>query len=232
MIYVIFLLKIVLNWEVLCDHRGSCLITTENNKDKNLEISQGIIPLYPDKKQIKKKWNKTHIPLTISSQINGISNYGILKGEKGYECTGGLWECQDSCCLDGFCVNILYFCKNKVDNIELIYTICGGSFVFFVCFYWMSFFIIGCQFNKNLISEEKEEQGYGKFNNFNLYNSQNNNTENETEDMFFKKDEKIIKKRNNTITFLKVNKENKEFNEHNNNDKITQIDETISNESI
>ena len=34
MIYVIFLLKIVLNWEVLCDHRGSCLITTENNKDK------------------------------------------------------------------------------------------------------------------------------------------------------------------------------------------------------
>ena len=95
----------------------------------------------------------------------------------------------------------------------------------------MSFFIIGSQFNKNLISEEKEEQGYGKVDNLNLCNSQNNNTQNETEDMFFKKDEKFIKKQN-TITFLKINKENKEFNENNNNDKITQIDETISNDSI
>ena len=219
MLFLLFIIKQVINYLVSCDHNGTCLITTLNSKDKNVKISEGLNLLYQDKKGITKKWNKSNTPLLISSQINGVSKYGILKGKKGYECSGGLWECIDSCCLDGFCVQILHYCKSEVDNVELIYIICGSSFVFLISIYWMTYFIIGWNFNKNyFVSEEKEEQGYGKFNNCSIYNNNTQKDWNETEDNFFKKEEKFLK-RNNTATFGNKNNNNITNNNMDNNHK-------------
>ena len=83
----------------------------------------------------------------------------------------------------------------------------------------MTYFIIGWNFNKNyFVSEEKEEQGYGKFNNCSIYNNNTQKDWNETEDNFFKKDEKFLK-RNITATFGNKNNNNITNNNMDNNHK-------------
>ncbi len=74
---------------------GDCSFVIEN---KSFEISQSNIPLYKEisNGDIDYKWNDTFYLLKLEKQIDGVSNYGLLKGTKnGYECSGGLWECKD-----------------------------------------------------------------------------------------------------------------------------------------
>jgi len=160
---LLFLIKFfsIYNYSINCNSHGKCMLSTLNNLDKNLIIKPGIMPLYLDKEKIIKIWDNSIIDLNISSQIDGISYYGILKGKKGYECTGGINECINSCCLDGFCVEILKYCESKIKNIKIIYILTCFFTIILICIYWVTYFIIGCKYNKKFNNnEDKEFQGY------------------------------------------------------------------------
>lgn len=153
----------IYNYTINCNSLGKCTLSTLNNLDNDLIIKPGIMPLYLDKEKLIKKWDNSIINLNITSQIDKKSYYGILKGKKGYECTGGLNECINSCCLDGFCVEILKYCESKLKIIEMIYVLTLFFAVILIFFYWITYFIIGCKYNKKFKNNEKKEfQGYDK----------------------------------------------------------------------
>ena len=152
-------LKNSFEWETLCDVEGKCSVSIEGVEP--YFISPGKIPPFSCKGNFTKKWNKTKKTLEISGQIDGISKYKPLSGKRGYECSGGLGECLNSCCLDGFCVAILYYCHNQADIVKLIYITTAAFFIFLTCFYWGTFFVLGCNFNKKFKNENRELQDYG-----------------------------------------------------------------------
>ena len=154
------LLKLCYQWETSCDMKGRCSISSDGGKPYIIET--GKVPKISTKGNLTKKWNKTEITIEISGQIDGVSPYEPLPGKKGYECSGGISECINSCCLDGFCVAILYYCHNQRDTINLIYILSCSFFVFLLCLYWGTYFVLGCDFNKKHRNENIDEQDYGK----------------------------------------------------------------------
>ena len=156
----IFILKSIkiASYEVSCDYMGDCVFIIDN---KTVDISQGNISLYKQisNEKISYKLNNTFYPLKLEKQIDGVSNYGLLKGTKnGYECSGGLWECKDSCCLDGFCVEILFFCDKENEHITTLYMTIGFFFLTLVIFYWFTFCFLGCKYKYDLTKTMKEEE--------------------------------------------------------------------------
>lgn len=186
------------SYTTFCDAKGACKIITSYNF--TYFPSQGKLIPY-DNTTIQKKWNNTQVPLTISSQIDGVSLYSPLKGEKGYECFGGLSECINSCCLDGFCVDILFYCHQQKLTIEMIYIFTTSGFVFLAAIYWGTFFILGCNFNEKIKSEKKEHQMYDKItNNDNITNNFNfDNTEFKLNDDSLLNKENLLKLNQNKI---------------------------------
>ena len=137
---------------------GNCSFIINN---KTFEITPGKIPLYNqiNNEKISYKLNNTFYPLKLEKQIDGVSNYGLLKGSKnGYECTGGLWECKDSCCLDGFCVEILFYCDKEDEDITFIAMIIGIFFVTLIVLYWSTYCFLGFKFKDDLTKTLKEEK--------------------------------------------------------------------------
>ena len=167
---------------------GNCSFIINN---KTFEITPGKIPLYNqiNNEKISYKLNNTFYPLKLEKQIDGVSNYGLLKGSKnGYECTGGLWECKDSCCLDGFCVEILFYCDKEDEDITFIAMIIGIFFVTLIVLYWSTYCFLGFKFKDDLtktLKEEKELYFYFKIRKENtekdLEKKDNNITSNVTE---------------------------------------------------
>lgn len=157
---IISFFNLFYQWETSCDMKGRCTVSSENGNPFILEV--GKVPKFSTKGNLTKKWNKTEITIEISGQIDGVSPYPPLPGKKGYECSGGISECINSCCLDGFCVAILYYCHNQRDTINLIYILSCSFFVFLLCLYWGTYFVLGCDFNKKHRNENIEEQDYGK----------------------------------------------------------------------
>ena len=153
-------LELFYQWETSCDMKGHCSLSS--NGGSPYLIDTGKVAKFPTKGNHSKKWNKTEITIEISGQIDGVSPYPPLPGKKGYECSGGLSECINSCCLDGFCVAILYYCHNQRDTINLIYILSCSFFVFLLCLYWGTYFVLGCDFNKKQKNENIELQDYGK----------------------------------------------------------------------
>ena len=154
----LFQLINIYSYEVSCDYMGDCSFIINN---KTFQISQGNIPLYNQiaNEKISYKLNNTLYPLKLEKQINGISNYGLLKGTKnGYECSGGLWECKDSCCLDGFCVEILFFCDKENEYITFISLLLGIFFVTLIVLYWATYCFLGFKFKDDLTKTMKEEK--------------------------------------------------------------------------
>ena len=152
------IIKKISSYEVSCDYMGDCAFIINN---KTVEISQGIIPLYKQmsNEKIKYKFNNTYYHLKLEKQIDGVSNYGLLKGtKKGYECSGGLWECKDSCCLDGFCVEILFFCDQENEYIKFISLLLIIFFVTLVILYWITYCFLGFKFKDDLTKTMKEEK--------------------------------------------------------------------------
>ena len=146
------------SYEVVCDYMGNCSFIINN---KTFEITPGKIPLYNqiNNEKISYKLNNTFYPLKLEKQIDGVSNYGLLKGSKnGYECTGGLWECKDSCCLDGFCVEILFYCDKEDEDITFIAMIIGIFFVTLIVLYWSTYCFLGFKFKDDLTKTLKEEK--------------------------------------------------------------------------
>ena len=137
---------------------GNCSFIINN---KTFEITPGKIPLYNqiNNEKISYKLNNTFYPLKLEKQIDGVSNYGLLKGSKnGYECTGGLWECKDSCCLDGFCVEILFYCDKEDEDITFIAMIIEIFFVTLIVLYWSTYCFLGFKFKDDLTKTMKEEK--------------------------------------------------------------------------
>ena len=156
----IFILKSIkiASYEVSCDYMGDCVFVIDN---KTVDISQGNISLYKQisNEKISYKLNNTFYPLKLEKQIDGVSNYGLLKGTKnGYECSGGLWECKDSCCLDGFCVEILFFCDQENEYITFISLLIIIFFVTLVVLYWTTYCFLGFKFKDDLTKTMKEEK--------------------------------------------------------------------------
>ena len=152
------IIKKISSYEVSCDYMGDCTFIINN---KTVEISQGIIPLYKQmsNEKIKYKFNNTYYHLKLEKQIDGVSNYGLLKGtKKGYECSGGLWECKDSCCLDGFCVEILFFCDQENEYITFISILLTTVFLTLIILYWITYCFLGFKFKDDLTRTMKEEK--------------------------------------------------------------------------
>ena len=187
---IIFIQQIIklYSYEVVCDYMGNCSFIINN---KTFEITPGKIPLYNqiNNEKISYKLNNTFYPLKLEKQIDGVSNYGLLKGSKnGYECTGGLWECKDSCCLDGFCVEILFYCDKEDEDITFIAMIIEIFFVTLIVLYWSTYCFLGFKFKDDLtktLKEEKELYFYFKIRKENtekdLEKKDNNITSNVTE---------------------------------------------------
>ena len=186
----------IYNYTINCNSLGKCTLSTSNNLDKDLIIKPGIMPLYLDKEKLIKKWDNSIISLNISSQIDKKSYYGILKGKNGYECTGGLNECINSCCLDGFCVEILKYCESKIKIIEIIYVLTSFFTIILIFLYWIAYFIIGCKYNNKFKNnEDKEFQGYDKIiftDLYGFYKTKKNNKFNESNEL--SDNSRVIKK--------------------------------------
>ena len=168
LIALFFLLVIVqitevYSYTVSCDYMGDCSFIVDN---RTFNLSQRHIPLYKEisNDQINYKFNETYYLLKLEKQIDGVSNYGLLKGTKnGYECSGGLLECKDSCCLDGFCVENLFFCDRENQNVKLVYMLISAFFLILVILYWMTYCLLGCKYKDDLTKTMKEEEELYKF---------------------------------------------------------------------
>ena len=146
------------SYEVNCDYMGDCSFIVNN---KTFQLSQGNIPLYNQitNEKIIYKLNNTFYPLKLEKQINGVSNYGLLKGTKnGYECSGGLLECKDSCRLDGFCVEILFYCDKENEYITFILILITTFFITLIVLYWITYCFLGFKFKDDLTKTMKEEK--------------------------------------------------------------------------
>jgi len=173
---LIFLVQLysINSYEVNCDYMGDCSFIIDN---KPFQLSQGNIPLYNQisNEKINYKLNNTFYPLKLEKQINGVSNYGLLKGTKnGYECSGGLLECKDSCCLDGFCVEILFFCDQENEYITFISILLTTVFLTLIILYWVTYCFLGFKFKDDLTKTMKEEKEL-YYNDYYRNNQINNN---------------------------------------------------------
>ena len=211
--FLIFILLFSLNkinsYEVSCDYMGDCSFIIDN---KTFQLTQGNIPLYNQmtNETITYKLNNTFYPLKLEKQINGVSNYGLLKGTKnGYECSGGLLECKDSCCLDGFCVEILFFCDKENEYITFIFILLTTFFMTLIVLYWTTYCYLGFKFKDDLTKTMKEEKELYYFdysrnnenrNNINK-NRENTNSANITENYVSQVPmmNNVIKNKNNVL---------------------------------
>ena len=159
LLYIFFFIFLkVYSYTVDCDYMGKCSFIVGNN---SYDILNGNNPLYKEisKDEIDYKLNDTYYLLKLEKQIDGLSNYGLLKGtQNGYECSGGLWECKDSCCLDGFCVEILFFCDKENEFVTFISLLLGIFFGTLIVLYWSTYCFLGFKFKDDLTKTMKEEK--------------------------------------------------------------------------
>ena len=156
------LFKFSLSWYSKCDQAGRCYIS-ETENGEGIYLMPGYLPIFPESTVIPVSSNdKGETSFSVDS-LTGFSLYGPLSGRKGYECAGGLSECANSCCSDqGYCSDTLYSCGEKRDNKDLIYIITCSIFGAFTIFYWVTFFVLGCKYNKHTLKTQKEQQRYGE----------------------------------------------------------------------
>ena len=132
-----------------CDNLGKCEIITPMKivitpEPNSFSLSPSLLssdPIYQS--------DQTDITILPQGDLKGFSEYGPLrKSSIGYECSGGLSECVNSCCLNGFCVNLQYICQVKKDQIGTIYILTISMFALLIVIYWSMFFYIGYRYNK------------------------------------------------------------------------------------
>lgn len=158
---ILFQFSLVLGWYSKCDQAGRCYIS-ETKNGEGIYLMPGYLPIFPDNTVIPTVSESAGNTSFSVDSLTGFSLYGPLSGDKGYECAGGLSECANSCCSDkGMCSDTLYSCGEKRDTKDLIYIITCSIFGGFVIFYWVTFFVLGCRYNKHTLKTQKEQQRYG-----------------------------------------------------------------------
>lgn len=175
-IYFLFiildLIFISAKWYSKCNNIGICSLS--NDKNNWIEIEPGNTPilegeiLEPFFEEFK---NDSLINFGLSS---GVSKFGILKGLHQYECAGGLEECINGCCKNGYCYTAIFLCKPDKEFIKQIYIMLGTSFGGLIILYWFVFYLVGTDFNakKEKNYEIKNNQDYIEDSGKNIY-SQN-----------------------------------------------------------
>lgn len=132
-----------------CDNLGKCEIITSTKiiitpEPNFFSLSPSLLssePLFQS--------DQTDITILPQGDLKGLSQFGPLrKSSIGYECSGGLSECVNSCCLNGFCVNLQYICQVKKEQIGTIYILTISMFALLIVIYWSMFFYIGYRYNK------------------------------------------------------------------------------------
>ena len=196
-------------WESTCDKTGNCKII-ENNEE--IYLLPGYLPFYPSETVNPKNSPYIKSQDVANFTLNILTGYpkkGILKGSKNnYECAGGINECVNSCCEDGYCKGTKYNCNEKNDTIQIIIVIVASIFGIILIFFWIYYFIIGCNYNKIVErdsdekKELKENQNYG---NFVQHKNQNSQSDSQIDD------------KNNNLSNGTVQEENlNQFNSGNN----------------
>jgi hypothetical protein len=143
-------------WRVQCDEVGQCLvILTHNNRE--VRLGKGYLPLIPDKFINPSSESSTTVPPDwyTSQKKAGISAFGLLPNSK-FECGGGLNECINSCCKNGFCTDPGNICINFDNNIRIIILVVGFCMGILVILYWMVFHIMGVVYNSKPITTKSE----------------------------------------------------------------------------
>lgn len=157
----LFQFNFVLTWYSRCDQAGRCYIS-ETKGGEGIYLMPGYLPIFPDNNVIPEVSESAGNTSFNVDSLTGFSLYGPLSGENGYECAGGLSECANSCCSDkGMCSDTLYSCGEKRDTKDLIYIITCSVFGGFVIAYWVTYFVLGCRYNKHTLKTQKEQQRYG-----------------------------------------------------------------------
>ena len=209
---ILLLLTIILKsseWESTCDKTGNCKIIVDNEE---IYLRPGYLPFYPVEEvnpinsDGTENINQQNFTLNI---LTGYPKKGILKGsKKQFECAGGMNECANSCCKEGYCKGTRHDCNNKYEKIEIIFIIVGSVFGIFLILFWIYYFIIGCNYNKIVErdsdekKELKENQNYG---NFVQHKNQNSQSDSQIDD------------KNNNLSNGTVQEENlNQFNSGNN----------------
>lgn len=155
---IIYLTSPTIQWYSRCDQAGSCTISLTETGE-GIYLVPGYLPFYPDGEVKPVKSNSTVNSFTVES-LTGFSKNGPLNGKDGYECAGGFSECVNSCCKNGFCKGTQHDLEEKKDKAKLIYIITGAIFFAFIIFYWIVFFVYGCNYNKKAQDEMKNRQDY------------------------------------------------------------------------
>jgi hypothetical protein len=159
-----FFFSKVISWYTGCDTEGKCFIN-EPIKAEKIYLFPGYLPFYPSYSIIPLQGDSTSNTENFTLEIfTGYPKKGIFKNSKfNYECSNGINECINSCCLNGFCKGSPNLCNKKIDEVKIIFILTLSFFYVFFLFYWICYFILGCNYNKLLDKENinKENAGYG-----------------------------------------------------------------------
>lgn len=152
----IFLFKEIFNNPV--DPNNNDFLT-KNNHSNN--IKPGYHPYFPSKKGTPSLTSITYNLLMETKQINiGYSKYGSLPNKSQYECSGGLGECINSCCVNGICVQAAYQCAQTSDLIQLIYIFIFTLFTFLVSLFSVLYIMLGWNKFHQIKSKTDEKLKY------------------------------------------------------------------------
>ena len=130
------------NWFITYDLNGNALLK-ENEDSYPIILSPNFHPINIPKNNIEIKTtddNKNFNNLLNFETLYGFSSYGFLDKEKKYECSNGLDECINSCCLNGRCVENEKKCQDKKNDVKkiyllLVYIYSGIIFVFILVWF-------------------------------------------------------------------------------------------------
>ena len=226
--YFYYLISFSKNWFITYDKEGKVTLQ-ENDSSYPIILSPNFHPLdiLTSRIEIKTTHNNTlNYSLNLES-LYGFSRYGFLDKNKIYECSNGLDECVNSCCVNGLCVGNEKICRDKKDNIIKIYLIilyifCGIIFIFF---FVIILLCILCNKKKNKNKKKKEidikdESSKNKRITENKKSDKNNELENlkkkkkvthiSSSNIIWKSEDKISQNKNEEI---KENEKSEEKNE-------------------
>ena len=226
--YFYYLISFSKNWFITYDKEGKVTLQ-ENDSSYPIILSPNFHPLdiLTSRIEIKTTHNNTlNYSLNLES-LYGFSRYGFLDKNKIYECSNGLDECVNSCCVNGLCVGNEKICRDKKDNIIKIYLIilyifCGIIFIFFFVIILLCI-LCNKKNNKNQKKKEidiKDESSKNMSLTVNKNSDKNNELENlkqkkkithiSSSNIIWKSEDKISQNKNEEI---KENEKSEEKNE-------------------
>lgn len=109
----------------------------------SINIKPGYYPYYPSKEGIPYLIPNATNSIIDTKQINvGYSKYGYLSNKSQFECSGGLNECINSCCVNGKCIQSEYQCAKIKDIVQLTYVVTFALSTILFSIFFVSYIFI------------------------------------------------------------------------------------------